>query len=128
MSPDVQSWLGQIPWGPVALVSLVVVFFVVSSANSKKKRAVLAQKIAEGAKVIDVRSQGEFGSGHFAGAINIPVDTLGSRLKSLGALDAPVVVYCASGGRASQAAGILKAAGYTDVTNAGGLGSMPRDS
>ena len=37
-----------------------------------------------------------------------------------------VVVYCASGARSAQAASILKAAGFTDVTNAGGLANMPR--
>jgi len=33
---------------------------------------------------------------------------------------------CASGSRSAQASKILKSAGFTDVTNAGGLGSMPR--
>jgi len=36
------------------------------------------------------------------------------------------VLYCASGGRSSMAARLLKQAGYAEVVNAGGLGDMPR--
>jgi len=126
MSPELQSWLGQVPWVPVAIVVVVAALWLVSSMGGKKKRAALAQKIADGAKVIDVRTKGEYAGGHYAGAVNIPVDTLASKLKTLGGKDTPLVVYCASGGRSAQAAGILKGAGFTDVTNAGGLSSMPR--
>ena len=40
--------------------------------------------------------------------------------------DRPVVLYCASGVRSGSAAKLLRHAGYADVTNAGGLGDMPR--
>lgn len=35
-----------------------------------------------------------------------------------------IVVYCASGMRSARAAAILTAAGYTNVTNAGGLKNL----
>jgi len=35
-------------------------------------------------------------------------------------------VYCASGGRSAQAAALLRNAGFTNVTDAGGLANMPR--
>jgi len=126
MSPEMQAWLGQIPWVPVTIVAVAVVLWLVSSAGRKKKHAALAQKLVDGAKVIDVRTKSEYTGGHYGGAVNIPVDTLASKLKTLGNKDSPLVVYCASGGRSSQAAGILKSAGFTDVTNAGGLSSMAR--
>ena len=126
MSPDLMNWLGQIPWVPVAIGVIIVVFWLVSSARGKKKREALTRKLTDGAKVIDVRSKSEYAGGHYGGAVNIPVDTLASKLKTLGSKDTPLVVYCASGARSAQAAGILKGAGFTDVTNAGGLSSLPK--
>lgn len=87
---------------------------------------IVLEKIASGATIVDVRSSGEFSSGSYPKARNIPLDVLGSKLDKLGAKDRSVIVYCASGSRSAQATRILKAAGFTDVTNAGGLGSMPR--
>lgn len=82
-------------------------------------------KIRAGAAVIDVRSPGEFSDGAYPGARNIPVNALPNRLGDVGPKDKPVVVYCASGGRSAVAQQILKASGFTDVTNAGGLEDMP---
>lgn len=80
-------------------------------------------RIARGASVIDVRSPGEFGSGAFPGAVNIPLQALGARLSDV-PRGRPVVVYCASGMRSAAAARILRRAGY-DVVNGGGLREMP---
>lgn len=85
----------------------------------------LKDKIAAGATVIDVRTAEEYDEVRYPGAINIPVDSLARKLGSVGPKDKPVIVYCESGGRSSVAAAILKANGFTDVTNAGGIRSMP---
>ena len=69
----------------------------------------------EGAVILDVRTEGEFGSGHVPGAVNIPHDELASRLSELASTDQPVVVYCRSGKRAGMASAVLVAAGYTQV-------------
>jgi phage shock protein E len=82
-------------------------------------------KIQAGAAVIDVRSPDEFADGAYPGARNIPVSTLPNRVAEVGPKDKPVVVYCASGGRSAVAQQILKANGFADVTNAGGLEDMP---
>jgi phage shock protein E len=82
-------------------------------------------KIKAGAAVIDVRSPDEFADGAYPGARNIPVSLLPNRLADVGPKDKPVVVYCASGGRSAVAQQILKAQGFADVTNAGGLEDMP---
>jgi phage shock protein E len=126
MTPELNSWLAQIPWGPVAVAAVIAVVAFVMHLRGQSNRGALAAKIAAGAKVIDVRTVQEYAGGHFEGAVNIPVDTLANRAKTLGAKDGAVVVYCASGGRSAQAAGILRAAGFTDVTNAGGLSNLPR--
>jgi rhodanese-related sulfurtransferase len=122
---DATSWFGQVPWGPVAVVVALGLFFVVKSFGGKKKRAGLGEKLATGAQVVDVRSPGEFAQGHYPGAINIPVDTLASKMKKLGPTDKALVVCCASGGRSARAAGILKTAGFTDVTDAGPWTNLP---
>jgi phage shock protein E len=85
----------------------------------------IADKIKAGAAVIDVRNPDEYGDEHFEGARNIPVGLLASRLAEVGPKDKPVVLYCASGARSAMAAQMLKASGWTDVTNAGGLYDMP---
>lgn len=82
-------------------------------------------KIQSGAAVIDVRSPDEFSDGAYPGARNIPVNVLPHRIAEVGPKDKPVVVYCASGGRSAVAQQILKANGFADVTNAGGLEDMP---
>jgi phage shock protein E len=91
----------------------------------KVPASVVLEKIRAGARVIDVRSSQEFAGSSYPKARNIPVDVLPSRLDEL-PRDKPIVLYCASGARSARAARILKQAGFTDVTNAGGLGSMPR--
>ena len=86
----------------------------------------IKEKITSGARIIDVRSPGEFRDGAYPGAVNIPLATLAARMMELEPKDKPIVVYCASGARSGQAARIRKPAGFSDVVNAGGLADMPR--
>ncbi len=77
------------------------------------------------ALVVDVRTPGEFASGHHPRAVNIPVDQVESRLKEFGDKSQPIVVYCASGVRSSRAKQTLESAGYSSVINAGGFRDLP---
>lgn len=77
------------------------------------------------ALVVDVRTPGEFASGHHSRAVNIPVDQVESRIKEFGDKSKPIVVYCASGVRSSRAKQTLESAGYTSVINAGGFRDLP---
>jgi phage shock protein E len=85
----------------------------------------VSERIRTGAKVIDVRTEDEFADEHYEGAVNIPVGELMSRIGELGEKDTPLILYCASGARSAMAAKMLKAAGFSDVINAGGLYDMP---
>ena len=85
----------------------------------------IKEKIAAGARIIDVRSAAEFKDGAYPGAINIPLPLLPLRMKELEPRDAPIVLYCASGARSGQGMRFLKQNGFTDVVNAGGLDDMP---
>lgn len=71
------------------------------------------------AQFIDVRQPGEVAQGSIAGALNIPLDQLASRL---GELDPTrrAVLLCRSGGRSGQAAAFLASVGFTDVVNLDG--------
>lgn len=75
--------------------------------------------IANGAIVLDVRSKGEFASGHVPGSINIPVNELDRHLKKFKDKKKPIITCCASGMRSASAKGILGAAGFENVHNAG---------
>jgi phage shock protein E len=84
----------------------------------------IAEKLAAGATVVDVRSEAEFQRGAYRGALNVPFPLLRDELSRI-PRDRPVVVYCASGARSAMAARILRQAGYADVSNAGGLHHLP---
>ncbi|MGA2545996.1 MAG: rhodanese-like domain-containing protein [Rectinemataceae bacterium] len=88
--------------------------------------SIIRDKIKAGAKIIDVRTKGEFEDEFYPGAVNIPLNVLPAKLDELGPKDKPIVLYCASGARSASAMRLLKQAGYTDVVNAGGLDDMPR--
>ena len=78
----------------------------------------LAEVIARGATIVDVRTTGEFAWGHMKGSINIPLDALRSQLAKR-KKDKPVITCCASGMRSSSARAMLQANGYSEVYNAG---------
>jgi phage shock protein E len=108
----------------VAMAALAAFVLVQRLRNRKAPASLVREKIQAGARVIDVRSPQEFAGASYPKARNIPLDTLQSRMGEL-PKDKPIVLYCASGARSAQAARMLKAAGFTDVISAGGLGNMP---
>jgi phage shock protein E len=78
----------------------------------QKADGALARKlVAGGALLLDVRTPGEYASGHIAGATNLPVDEVGSKAGTL-TKGNPVVVYCRSGHRSHMAATALLQAGF----------------
>ncbi|MDG1348626.1 MAG: rhodanese-like domain-containing protein [Flavobacteriales bacterium] len=83
------------------------------------------QLMKDGGIVIDVRTPGEFNSGHIKGSINIPLDKIKSKIKKIENLKKPVIFCCASGMRSGQATSITKSRGI-DVYNGGGWSSLDR--
>lgn len=81
--------------------------------------------VENGAVIIDVRSTGEFRSGHVKGSKNYPLDQLRSKVNEIKKLNKPVITVCLSGGRSSAAKSILAAAGV-EVYNGGGWASFQR--
>ncbi len=74
-------------------------------------------------QVLDVRTPGEWESGHIEGARHIPLPKLAVSLNQL-PKDAPLAVICGSGYRSSIAASLLLARGFARVQNVmGGMGA-----
>ncbi len=74
-------------------------------------------------QIVDVRNPGEHQLGSIPGATSIPVSQLPSRVTELDPT-LPTVVFCAGGYRSSVAASVLRAAGFSDVSDIiGGYGA-----
>ena len=79
--------------------------------------------------LVDVRTPDEYAEVRIDGAILIPHNEISARAETeLPNKDATIIVYCASGVRAQQAAGILVDLGYTHVSTMGGILSWPYDT
>jgi len=85
-----------------------------------------AQLVSEGAIILDVRSKGEFASGHIKGSINIPVNKLQESLDKLKSKNIPIIACCASGMRSASAKSLLESIGYKKVINGGSWHSLER--
>lgn len=78
--------------------------------------------IQNGAKIIDVRTPQEFKGGHIKKSINIPLQSLRNKLKSLDKSKS-IITVCASGMRSDNAKSVLKQQGF-DVYNGGSWVSL----
>ncbi len=112
-------------WLWVAVVIVVLALVRRLAGGRRVSSDVVRQKIEAGATILDVRTSAEYQSGAYPGALNIPVQELDRRLGEI-RKDRPIVVYCASGMRSASAERILRARGFGDVVNGGGLSQMPR--
>jgi cysteine synthase/rhodanese-related sulfurtransferase len=81
-----------------------------------------AQRIREGALLLDVRTPNEFVAGHIAEAVNLPLQALqaGSAQGLPADKQRPIVTLCATGKRSVVALPLLRAMGYTNVSSSRG--------
>jgi rhodanese-related sulfurtransferase len=75
------------------------------------------------AVVVDVGDDAEFAAGHVVGARHVPLAQLEARLPEVARnKSAPLLLVCASGGRAQRAQGLARKLGYENAqVLAGGL-------
>lgn len=90
------------------------------------KQVNINQGVAEynstpGAFLLDVRTPQEYRDGHIPGSKNIPLQQLDKISTATENKNAPLFVYCHSGSRSRQAAGLLQRMGYANVNNIGGI-------
>ena len=82
----------------------------------------IANEVAKNSAVLlDVRTAEEYASGHFAGAVNLDVEDIRAGKLPDSAKTQSLYLYCRSGNRSAQATELLKTAGYTTITDLGGL-------
>ena len=81
--------------------------------------------VQQGAKLIDVRTEGEFADGHLPNAENIPVQRFSEHVSTLAQSDQPIIVYCRSGQRSGRAARMLQDAGAKQVFDLGPMSRWP---
>ena len=75
--------------------------------------------------IIDVRSPGEFATGHVRGSVNIPLDRFADDIaKAVPDKSTSVILCCASGGRSGMACNYMQQMGYQQVSNGGSAGAV----
>ena len=112
----------MIPRYPDRVRAWLYAFVLGCAACATDTTAAEARRLAaRGARIVDVRSPAEYAERHLPGAVNLPIESLESRLSEL-PRDRPIVLYCHTGVRAGIAAGMLRKAGFRDVHNLGSIG------
>ena len=103
----------------LALVSgaMLLVPMLQSGGRGGVSAAMAVQLInREKAVVIDVCGAAEYAAGHVVGAKNVPLNELETRLPAVVKNKAlPLVIVCASGGRAQQGAAMAQKLGYANA-------------
>lgn len=93
-------------------------------SDAKLTFASVESKVTSGAKLYDVRTAEEYGAGHFPGAINWSLQDIEAGKLPDTPKDTVIFLYCRSGNRSAQATELLKKAGYSDITDLGGLSDV----
>lgn len=74
-----------------------------SSFFSTKEPVPYKELLEKGAVIIDVRTPGEFASGHIQGSINIPLDQIPGEVATIREKYPVVITCCRSGNRSAVA-------------------------
>ena len=104
----------------LAILVLAVVYLRFSAVRVSGSYA--RAMVADGALLLDVRSEGEYADGGIEGSIHIPIQELVGRMDELGDKDREIVVYCQSGGRSAMAKRLLESNGFSEVHDLGSIG------
>ena len=74
------------------------------------------QTRTRGARLLDVRTPGEFAQAHIPGSYNVPLDQIVEHAQELSTVDEPVIIVCRSGARATKAQATLAVCGKKDAS------------
>ena len=97
------------------LVAVFVVFFLLKRLGQISARDAQAH-LKSGALLIDVRTAGEFSSGHLPNAINLPLDEIEASLpRRVQDKNQVLLLHCQSGMRSGMAKKKLNRLGYTSA-------------
>ncbi len=107
----------------LGVLALLIAGYFIFMPRGDLTGAEARRLVQAGARLVDVRTPGEFAAGHIDGAVNVPIQELEGRLHELGPKRDAIVLYCRSGNRSNRAATLLRSAGYATVHD---LGAMSR--
>ncbi|MDR3725321.1 MAG: rhodanese-like domain-containing protein [Terracidiphilus sp.] len=111
-------------WIPLLFLTGVVLVLALLKKTALVSTKEAQELLKSGALVIDVRTAGEYVSGHLEQAVNMPLNEIGASIDSLvESKDRVLLLHCRSGVRSGAAVKKLKTMGYTNVYN---LGSYAR--
>ena len=111
-------------WPVLVVVAVLILGFWAAKHFTFISAAKAGQLLAQGARIIDVRTPGEFNSRHVPGAINMPLGSLADDVPGRFPDKAQaLLLHCLSGGRSEIARRKLMGLGYQNVFN---LGSYAR--
>ena len=106
----------------LVIAAIITVIFMIKKSGQISPKDALAY-LKNSALVIDVRSPGEFNSGHLPTAINIPLEEIETALpRRAKDKNQTLLLHCQSGMRSGMAKQKLKGMGYTYVFNLGSYG------
>ena len=120
----------------ILILLAVMLLTACGNTNENNQEAAYMNITAEEAKqimdtetgyiILDVRTQEEYDESHIPGAIVIPNTEIETRAEQeLTDKGQMILVYCRSGRRSKQAAGILVELGYTNIKEFGGILDWP---
>ncbi len=96
--------------------------------NDKLSQEEAKQQMDSGESIviIDVRGASEYAQGHIENAINIPMNVITDKIEdAVPNKEQKIFVNCLSGGRSKASCSLIKAKGYTNVHDIGGVNSWP---
>ena len=101
----------------LSILSGIILFAISGCCSTESKISMEANAV-----LLDVRTPEEHKNGYLEGAVLLPLAELESKISSkVSGKNTPIYIYCRSGRRAGTAVEKLKAMGYTDLHNLGGL-------
>ena len=110
-------------WTTVFIVVAILAVFLILKRTGQISSKNAREHMKSGALVIDVRTPGEFNSGHLPNAINLPLDEIETALpRRVKEKNQALLLHCQSGMRSGVARKKLIALGYANVFNLGSYG------
>lgn len=110
----------------IGIIAMLITSLTLTSCSSGGSSAItnvdaktfITETQSENVQIIDVRTYGEYSSGHLQGALNIDVES-GAFDSGIANLDknATYALYCRSGRRSTLAAERMAEAGFTKIIN-----------
>lgn len=108
-------------------------WFDIRKSDSFRQYSIGAEQalkdVSNGAYIVDVRTDEEYGQEHIKGSLHIPVENVETELeKWIPDKSGEIIFYCAKGVRAQKALEKALLMGYEKVYNLGGISDWPYDT